>query len=785
MTETKNLPAALRQNGLFCCWRYETRPDSDKPTKVPYNPRTGGRAQSTNPDTFSQLAAAEAVQSSYDGLGVGVFGDLGAIDIDHCIDDNGEISDMAMEIMGAMSTYTEKSPSGHGLRILFRAGGFQYDKGRYYINNQKAGLEVYIAGATNKFVTVTGDTLTPSLDLQDRSEQLGQVLERYMVRPSKAQGMTGSAEPADLDDVVLIGRIKRSKHGADFSALMSGETSAYDGDDSRADLALCNMLAFWTDRDAARMDRIFRTSGLMRSKWDRPTAGSTYGAITIQNAITSCKQGYDPQAHFKQKSENFTAASDIGQMTLADLHPEKNERYGWHDIGNGYLFADWYKDRARYVPERKKWFVYTGKAWKADGENLRVMEMCKKMADALAVYALSIEDERQRNDYLDFVKKWQRRAYRETILKDAAGVYPVEMASFDADPLLFNCQNGTLNLRTKEFRPHSAADMLSKISGVCYDPTAHCDRWQQFIMEVMEGDAGKAAFLQKSLGLTLTGDTSHECFFILYGPKSRNGKGTTMETFMTLMGDYGRTAKPDTIAQRQTANGNGPSEDIARLAGARFVNIPEPDKRLVLSAALVKTLTGNDTVTARFLNENSFEYRPQFKLFINTNHLPAVTDVTLFSSGRVKVIPFERHFSEDEQDHGLKSELAKSENLSGILNWCLTGLWMIEESGFDPPEAVLNATDQYRQDSDKISRFISDELEPGPGYEERTSEAFARFQNWCAVNGFREGSIKSFTADMGNSVNIERKRPRCGGGATTLIIGYRLRPLQPPFEAVN
>lgn len=477
MAESNNLPALLRQNGLFCCWKYETRPDSDKPTKVPYNPNTGGRAQSTNPDTFACLDAAEAVQTRYDGLGVGVFGDLGAIDIDHCIDANGEISSMAMEIMGAMSTYTEKSPSGQGLRILFTVpNGFQYDKARHYINNQKAGLEIYIAGATNKFVTVTGDTLTPGLDLQERGEQLQQVLEKYMVRPNKAAPVSGPAAPADLDDVALICRIKRSKHGVEFSALMSGDTSAYDGDDSRADLALCNMLAFWTDRDAAGMDRIFRTSGLMRPKWDMPTAGSTYGAITIQNAIQSYKQSYDPQAHFKQKAESFTTVSTDGGTMLADLHPEKNERYGWHDIGNGYLFADWYKGQARYVPERKKWFVYNGKAWKADSENLRVMEMCKKMADVLAVYALSIEDERQRNDYLDFVKRWQRRAYRETILKDAASVYPVEMTTFDADPFLFNCLNGTLNLKTREFRPHSATDMLSKISGVCYDPEARCNR---------------------------------------------------------------------------------------------------------------------------------------------------------------------------------------------------------------------------------------------------------------------------------------------------------------------
>ena len=146
--------------------------------------------------------------------------------------------------------------------------------------------------------------------------------------------------------------------------------------------------------------------------------------------------------------------------------------------------------------------------------------------------------------------------------------------------------------------------------------------------------------------------------------------------------------------QKQTVNSSGPSEDIARLAGARVVNISEPDKKMVLSAALVKTLTGNDKITARFLNENSFEFYPQFKFFINTNHLPKVTDVTVFSSGRVKVIPFERHFSEAEQDKGLKKKLAQVGNLSGILNWCLDGLRLAQETGFDPPSAVLAATAQ-------------------------------------------------------------------------------------------
>lgn len=400
MIQTDNLPTKLRKMGRFCCWKYEER--DGKKTKVPYNPKTGGKAQSTNPATFAPLPAAlEALErGGYDGIGVGIFGTLGAIDIDHCISDTGELSELAYDVMNIMQGYTEFSPSGKGLRILFTVPeGFQYDKARYYINNQKAGLEVYIAGCTQKYVTITGDALTPGLDLEERGEQQRAVLEKYMVRP-KAQKPTPAPTPTpapldwgaeigggatDLDDLTLIERAKRSRNGAQFAALWSGDASGYKSA-SEADIALCNALAFWTNRDADRVDKLFRQSGLFRpEKWDRPTAGSTYGAITVQNAIATARQGYDPQAHFRRKADRITTSTAAGPLKLADLHPEKNDRYGWNDIGSGNLFADWYRDVARYVPERKKWFVYNGEVWEPDTGNLRAMELCKKLADSLAI----------------------------------------------------------------------------------------------------------------------------------------------------------------------------------------------------------------------------------------------------------------------------------------------------------------------------------------------------------------------------------------------------------------
>lgn len=256
---------------------------------------------------------------------------------------------------------------------------------------------------------------------------------------------------------------------------------------------------------------------------------------------------------------------------------------------------------------------------------------------------------------------------------------------------------------------------------------------------------------------------------------------------MHMMGDYGKTAKPDTIALKQNPDGRGPSEDVARLAGARFVNIPEPPKNMMLSAALVKTMTGGDTVTARFLNENSFQYRPQFKLFINTNHLPSVTDTTLFSSGRVKIIPFEKHFTEQERDEGLKELFLQPENQSAILNWCLEGLCLLRETGLNMPESVRAATEDYRQSSDKTGRFLEEEMEADPLAETKTSETYTRYQEWCGRNGYKAENMQNFKSNLANLAVIRRKRPEGGGrdsSPTTFLLGFRLRENPCDFYSV-
>ena len=237
---------------------------------------------------------------------------------------------------------------------------------------------------------------------------------------------------------------------------------------------------------------------------------------------------------------------------LRTLRPWQDERYSNSDIGNGYLFADFYKNTARFVSERKCWFVYDGRAWRADTGNLQAMEKCKELAVLLFLLTAEITDSTLRDVCLKRAARWHNRSVRETILKDASGVYSLRTADFDRDPYLLNCRNGTLNLQTGEFREHRAEDFLSLISGVSYDANARCPRWERFMEEVMRSadeasTVEKTKYLQKAFGYALTGNTRYECLFILYGATTRNGKGTAMETFLRLMGDYGKTARPETI----------------------------------------------------------------------------------------------------------------------------------------------------------------------------------------------------------------------------------------------
>ncbi|MDO4812392.1 MAG: phage/plasmid primase, P4 family [Eubacteriales bacterium] len=495
---------------------------------------------------------------------------------------------------------------------------------------------------------------------------------------------------------------------------------------------------------------------------------------SIWNSARKFGERISGEAGYIPPEDYHVPADDHIVTFLKEANPAENPKYPWTDLGAGQLFADCYKHKARYVPKRKSWFVYHDGVWERDIEGMRAMEFCKDFASAMLVYASYIRDDRKRQDFLKYCGKWQSRKGRETFLKDAQSNYCLTMEDFDQDLFAFNCCNGTLHLDTMEFTEHRPEDFLTKISIASYDPSALSPRFEQFIDEICSGDRDKARFLQKALGYALSGDTRLECFFILYGAESRNGKGTLCESVLKVMGSYGCSAPPETIGINLHANSHAPSEDIARLAGTRFVNISEPDKGLVLNSAKIKSMTGNDTITARFLHENSFDFKPRFKLFINTNHQPVINDMPMFQSGRVKVIPFNKHFEAHEQDHTLKTEFLKPENQSAILNWLIEGWRMLQAEGLEMPESVQSAVAEYQRDSDKIMLFVEEMLERGDSYEAKSAEIYSAYRDWCSRNGYGTENIKNFNQAIRRIATIARKRPAGGGNQTSIVLGYKL-----------
>lgn len=293
-----NLPDYVKETGLFCCWRYEER--NGKRTKVPYHPWSGKRAKSNVSNDFMSFEAATQAKG-YDGVGLGVFNDICAIDLDGCILPDGTYTPIAAAIVSLMQSYTETSPSGKGLHILFRAKDFTYDKTRFYIMNASSGIEVYVAGATSKYVTVTGNRCEPYA-FADRSRELQNLLETYMIRAHVAGSPAVNAINAanyQLTDEQVLEKAFSAKNSAAFQRLWNGIIPE-DDSHSEADLKLCLQLAFWTNKNPAQIDRLFRNSSLMRPKWDRKQSGSTYGEITIQNAIALCNSAYDAKGSQKR-----------------------------------------------------------------------------------------------------------------------------------------------------------------------------------------------------------------------------------------------------------------------------------------------------------------------------------------------------------------------------------------------------------------------------------------------------------------------------------------------------
>jgi len=449
-------------------------------------------------------------------------------------------------------------------------------------------------------------------------------------------------------------------------------------------------------------------------------------------------------AYIKQQAPESLSQTDTG--------------YAWDESGMADLFAECYNKDTRYCAEHKVWYTYESGVWKRDVDALLVSTKIREFVRIMVLYCGEIADEDKRKKYLAFVNKMGDRRFRDRLLKDARDNLKISATEFDRNPKLINCLNGTYDLENLCFREHDWKDFITMQTNFEYtQEDVTCERWVQFIAEITSDKSGdgykenqdKADFLQRALGYSILGVCNEECMFILHGKTSRNGKSTAMDAIEHLLGDYARVAPVSIICRADKAkNAEAASPTLAALKGKRFITMSESNQYGRLDEEVIKQMTGGEEITARNLYESAITYLPQFTLWLSCNDLPAVTDKSLFASDRVRVIEFNRHFTEDERDTNLKELFRSPDAMKGIFAWLVAGYFKYKCYGLKMSAEMKQVIKQYEKDNDLVLQFLEERCEKSDEGSTKAKVLYDNFKLWCKSNGYYVPSAKKFNAGL-------------------------------------
>ena len=717
----ENIPQELKKLKQWVCWKAEER--NGKISKVPINAKTGGYAMSNNPSTWTDFETAVKESVKYNGIGFMLGNGIFGIDLDDMDEEiekfkNGDSNNIVSEFIHSLGSYAEYSPSGKGIHIICK--GKLPPGGR-----RKGNFEFYESG---RFFTMTGNIASEYTEVVDCTETVKYLHSKYIgVSAQYNTRHVAAPQPLDLDEQQIIEIALKSKQGQAFNTLFQGFWEGLYPSQSEADLAFANMLAFWTGRDKVKMDSIFRKSGLMRPKWDSKRGERTYGDYILDTAIRDCREVFTPGS----------SVDDYGIIILDN----KVKKYAFDDTGNADRFVDKFKDIVRYSYVDKGWYFYNGKKWEFDligHVKSLTEEVIKDMRKELAY----CETEEEEKAFFKHLKYTRNNRGKTNMLKESEHRLPILPDEFDKRKDVFNCMNGVIDLRNGKLIDHSYDQFLSKMSYVEYTDNIDCPRWMEFLNQTFDHDTELIHYIQKAIGYSMTGSTKEQCVFFCYG-NGRNGKSTFLDIIAAIMGDYATNIQPETIMVQNRQS--GANSDIARLKGARFVTTVEPNQGARINEGLLKQLTGGDTVTARHLYGREFEFEPEFKLWMATNHKPIIRGRDLGIWRRMHLIPFTVEIPDNKVDKNLKYKLKRE--LTGILNWAVEGAIKWQREGLKMPKAVMNAVKEYKSEMDVVTAFLEDCTIQGPG-EVKSSELYKAYVDWADANNEYKMSKTMFGKEL-------------------------------------
>ncbi len=773
----ENIPVALRALNQWVLWRFEW--NGEKFTKPPHQPN-GRYAIVGVPSTWNSFEAVRAAYETGDFDGIGIVltegDDVVGVDLDKQAGKFGGWSALATDTLEAFDTYSERSPSGGGVRLFVL--GTMKEKG----HNNLSGVEIYRKA---RFLTVTGQHIagTPN-SVEPNQTAIDNFVARHFgekhppqnASPQNAnpnptntvKGESAESESASESESIeaprlrlapdqILPRARAAKNGHKFRALYDfGDISDYGDDDSAADMALCRLLAFWTGGRSELIDSLFRGSALFRAqgralKWDsvHSSEGLSYGQMTIKRALESCTGFFGDQL----------------APTVGDAGVEVIPGFKADDIGNGQRFAAQHQRRARYCPPWKCWLIYdvAEGRWVRD-EGFVVDSLAKATARSIEREAARIEDEAKRDAMRKFAKLSTDRTRRQKMLEDARSedgmiILPTQL---DLDLFALNVLNGTIDLKTGQLRPHSPDDLISQLAPVVFDPKATCPLFEEFIGQVFGGDAAMIDCVQRALGSALAGDIIDQTTFLLYGGGA-NGKSTLLQTIARILGSYAHETPPETFLERKNER---IATDIADLLGVRLALTSESARGQKFDEAKMKRGSGGERLTGERKFEHPFSFYPQYKLFFVTNHLPRIEGTEDAVWRRLMTVHFKARFwSREKGERGpehLRADKGMLQKLKaeypGILNWLVDGCLRWQKEGLLWPDEVLADLDAYREEMDELRGFIEDCCTLSPRAETPSKSLYRAYESWCLDNAKEPMSEHSFAIKL-----TERGHPSVKG----------------------
>ncbi len=477
-----------------------------------------------------------------------------------------------------------------------------------------------------------------------------------------------------------------------------------------------------------------------------------------------CKKGGDAIEFVKVlKKVDFKEAKRIIETLLKielglnkrECCSQNNGSYHLSDLGNAQRLKAVAGDNIRFCYPYNQWLVWDGRKWNSD-KAAQLETYARQTINTIYKDAFIKDDFEEKEALLLFALKTESvKGINGMIeLTKSEPEVPILPEAFDTDKMLINVQNGTVDLRTGCLKPHTKADLITKISPVIYEPGAKCPVWERFLDRIFQSKKDLISYIQRKCGYILTGETSEEDLDILYGIGG-NGKSKLTDEFVYIMGDYHVKANVETIQENKYKNGSAPSPDVARLKGARLVTVSEPEKGTQLNESKVKDMTGRDTLTARHLHQEPFDFKPEFKLWIYTNYKPIIKGQDRGIWRRIKLIPFEVIIPEAEEDKQLDKKL-KAES-SGIFNWMLAGCLEWQQNGLKVPKQILDATANYKEDMDYLGHFFEDCCEIEKNATISLKWLYFTYRAHCEVVGVKPQSHVTFPRSLEERGHIPKK----------------------------